>query len=279
LEVLWKWHPTASISRRGEGSDPTDDLMCVQIAGIQFPQYPSSIVASEGENKSSSSSLLFQMSPQIQPMMKISPVDSTRSRIPSLSLLEQLVAQRTPIRMQLLARGPIIPSSSTPPTTIMKKRPLPEFSTATTTTTRMEEHPKLGMVCRFYYREHPFQLFPQDLGMMLVAQGQAVVSEHAGVWWHDEEDEPNTGRSHPPPSSRNGHIRPATSTSAVVVRDDVRYWEQLVAAELRAARESRGIWDDPWYRQSRPEVMTEVEFQTNANVFQKLWRWIRDKRW
>jgi hypothetical protein len=326
LDVLWKWHPAASLSR-GEGS--TDDLMCVQIAGIQYPQYPSTTSADlESNNKtssssptnssSSSSSLLSQMSPHIQQMMRISSPDSSSStnsnsdskrtqqqqqqhnthRIPQSSfLLEQLVAQRTPIRMQLLARRSMPPSFSTPTTphlssTMVKKRPLPEFSTASSTaTSHSEENPKtMMMICQLYYREHPFQLlFPRDLGMMLVAQGQAVVSEQAGVWWHDGEDEtteppetsPRNRRSHFPPSHAAAPSKnpiAATAAVAALVRDDVRYWERLVTTEMRAARESRGIWDDPRYRDSRPEMMTEMEFQSNANLFQKLWRWIREKR-
>ena len=63
-----------------------------------------------------------------------------------------------------------------------------------------------------------------------------------------------------------------TTESVRDLQADAADMQQLAAAEYEAARESRGQWADASIRHARPDVVQEVEFQTQAAWWQKLWR-------
>jgi hypothetical protein len=59
------------------------------------------------------------------------------------------------------------------------------------------------------------------------------------------------------------------------LKKDIKYMNQLDKAEYQAAKESEGMWADPFVRASRQDLVEEVTFQNEANWFQKIWRWLR----
>jgi hypothetical protein len=66
-----------------------------------------------------------------------------------------------------------------------------------------------------------------------------------------------------------------TSQRLADLQKDVKYLGDLAQAELEAAKTKAGMWKDSQIRKHFPEVVEEAEFQTNSNVWQKMWRRIR----
>lgn len=66
-----------------------------------------------------------------------------------------------------------------------------------------------------------------------------------------------------------------TSNRVEDLKKDTKYMSRLEVAEYKAAKESVGIWADPMFRESRQDLVKEIEFEEEANLFQKVWRWFR----
>lgn len=59
------------------------------------------------------------------------------------------------------------------------------------------------------------------------------------------------------------------------LKKDTKYMHQLEEAEYEAAKESLGMWADPIVQDSRQDLVEEISFQREANIFKKAWRWLR----
>lgn len=112
-------------------------------------------------------------------------------------------------------------------------------------------------VCKVYYRPQNFQLVATDIADTMVRFGRCTVASD-GLYYHDS----------------NGRVID-TNSNVKVLRKDATYMEQISNAEYEAAKGSYGMWADSEVRQSRADVVEEVEFQTQAPVWKKLWRWLR----
>jgi hypothetical protein len=66
-----------------------------------------------------------------------------------------------------------------------------------------------------------------------------------------------------------------TSDRVEDLKKDIKYMSRLERAEYEAAKESVGMWADPMVRESRQDLVKEIEFEEEANIFQKVWRWFR----
>jgi hypothetical protein len=126
----------------------------------------------------------------------------------------------------------------------------------------MKNKDGLTAVCRITYRPSLFQFFPSDVAEDLIKGGNAGVS--SSLFTNSLEE--------------TGILKTkALDTSHRIqdLRKDVQYLDRLAKSEFEAAKASMGMWSVPEVRASKQEVVEEVEFQTKANPFQKLWRWFR----
>jgi hypothetical protein len=112
-------------------------------------------------------------------------------------------------------------------------------------------------VCKVYYRPQRFQLIATDMTDSMVGFGRSTVATD-GLYYNDS----------------NGRVIDTTS-NVKELRKDATYLEKLSNAEYEAAKGSYGMWADPEVRQSRADVVEEVEFQTQAPAWKKIWRWFR----
>ena len=130
-------------------------------------------------------------------------------------------------------------------------------------------------VCRMAYRPTVLQLFATDIAEYLVRTGRAntaplVLSENIN---HGGGNDSNNGSE----DSGSGPINRIVDTSQRIhdLRQDVRYLDRLAKNELQAAKDSKGMWSVTEVRAAKRDVVEEAEFQAKANLFQKLWRWLR----
>jgi len=99
------------------------------------------------------------------------------------------------------------------------------------------------------------QLYPTDVAESLIASGHAIVDE--------------------------GIATAATSKVVDAAQDvktkrrDVEYMERLGMMEWEAIKRRKGMWSVPQVRETRKDVLEELEFQKKANVLQRLFRWMR----
>ena len=112
-------------------------------------------------------------------------------------------------------------------------------------------------VCRLYYRPRLLQPWSVDLSESLIQWGRATVSDD--LYHTDSEKEKVVD----------------TTDDMKDLRRDVEYMNRLGRAELDAAGAYRGVWADSVYRDTRPDVVDEVDFQVQAPWYKKLWRYIR----
>lgn len=113
-------------------------------------------------------------------------------------------------------------------------------------------------ICRLSYRPNLLQLFSTDIAETLIAAGNASVSSSI------LEKGAQTDTKIVDSSQRIQDLR-----------HDVKYLDRLAKVEFEAAKKSMGMWSVPEVRDSKREVVEEVEFHAKANVFQKVWRWFR----
>jgi hypothetical protein len=110
-------------------------------------------------------------------------------------------------------------------------------------------------VCHVRYRPGG-HFFRRDLAESLVRHGRATIASSMFV------------------AMENWKVID-TSDRVEDLKKDTKCIEKLEKAEYEAAKESVGMWADPLVRDSRQDLMEEITFQTEANSFQKLWRWLR----
>ena len=170
--------------------------------------------------------------------------------------LHRLAQQRTLVGCQLISRRATREERGG-----TKRNSMAEFQTPTTVS-RLHDQ---TAVCRIYYR-HPkrFLFSKSDLAESLVRYGRASVASGMHVVSNESL-----------PATSTNTVIVDTSTRVEDLRKDAQYMEGLEQAEYEAAKESRGMWADPVVRQSRPDLVEEIDFQTKASFVQKLWRWFR----
>jgi hypothetical protein len=184
--------------------------------------------------------------------------------------LERLAKQRALVSCQVLARqvslGPVIKDDSKPQKRTMADV-LPELKGYEEKERKMiveamKNKDDQTAICRITYRPSLFQFFPSDVAEALIRGGNANVSSSLITNSLEETGIPKTK---------------ALDASQRIqdLRKDVQYLDQLAKSEFEAAKASMGMWSVPEVRASKPEVVEEVEFQTKANPFKKLWRWFR----
>lgn len=114
-------------------------------------------------------------------------------------------------------------------------------------------------VCQVSYRPSLFQFFSTDLAESLVRYGHACVESE--VYMHNE---------------HSSETRVIDASSRLEdLRKDVKYLDRLESNEYKAAEGSYGMWSDSMIREKRRDIVDEIEFRANANIFQRLWRWVR----
>mmetsp|Transcript_42869 Transcript_42869/g.103687 ORF Transcript_42869/g.103687 Transcript_42869/m.103687 type:complete len:433 (-) Transcript_42869:754-2052(-) len=132
----------------------------------------------------------------------------------------------------------------------------------------MGEH--LG-VCKLAYRPTLFQFFPTDIAVSLLLSGNASVAPTLLASNQETADEDGDHAS---------TVRPNTtivdsSQRLDDLRNDVTYLERLVQAEFEALKNEAGIWAFSEARETKSDVVAEIEFQASAGTLQKLWRRLR----
>lgn len=155
--------------------------------------------------------------------------------------LRRLADQKAPVSCQLLARRAQIEGAS--------KR----------NTASLAEYKAVGedqtAVCHVRFRPGG-RFFRTDLAESLVRHGRASIVEGLFV------------------STENWTILD-TSDRVEDLKKDTKYINRIEQAEYDAAKESVGMWADPLVQEARADLVEEITFQTEANVFQKAWRWLR----
>ena len=131
----------------------------------------------------------------------------------------------------------------------------------------IEDVPPQMAIGRLYYRPSSSSfwnglkdwIFPTDVAVSLIQMGRASVASDGLLI-----------------SSSSTYYRIEDTTESVRdLQRDVQYMEGLQAAEYQAVAEQRGVWQLPAFRNVRADVVKEVEFQTTAPWYQKVWRWMR----
>jgi len=117
-------------------------------------------------------------------------------------------------------------------------------------------------ICRIYYRPGG-EFFRKDLASSLVRYGRASVLTSGSLF-----------------AEQNDLMRPKLLSSNDVrhLRNDAKYMDTLQRQEYESIKESLGMWADPEARASKKDVVEEVEYQTKATIFRKVWNWIRGRR-
>lgn len=142
------------------------------------------------------------------------------------------------------------------------------------------------VVGRLYYRPSFWQLWATDLADPLVRYGRAMVESELFV--HST----GSGSSSGSGSSATNTETPSndsssSSTVVVVVEDastklkdlqkDVKYLQRLSKLEKDAVQKQYGMWSHPQIREWRRDVVDEIEFQNTAPIWQRLWRWWKER--
>jgi hypothetical protein len=146
---------------------------------------------------------------------------------------------------------------------------LPELqSTLDLSTSKNNSHPEEDeeaeqvIVGRLYYRPSLFQLFATDVAFPLVRYGHACVESEIFI------------KNRHTSTASSSRIMDA-STGLETLRKDVKYLDRLGKLEYEAAKGYYAMWSDTTIRDKRRDIVDEVEFQSNASLWQRLWRWMR----
>ena len=105
-------------------------------------------------------------------------------------------------------------------------------------------------------------MFPTDIASSLISDGSASVGD--SLLSNDDDEILDDSSKTIDASERMQDLN-----------KDVKYLEQLSRLEFEAAQKNIGMWSASEVRDSKREIIEEVEFQKKANVFQKAWRWMR----
>jgi hypothetical protein len=174
--------------------------------------------------------------------------------------LSRLVDEHTTVTCQLLARRVLDKETDSTTNTASNGQSLKRsmYSVLPELNKGSDQQSNVQVaVCKVYYRPQNFQLVATDIADSMVRFGRSTVTTD-GLYYHDS----------------NGRVID-TNSNVKELRKDATYLEQLSNAEYEAAKGSYGMWADSEVRQSRADVVEEVEFQTQAPMWKKIWRWIR----
>lgn len=260
LPLAWanavrKWHP-----QQASTSQSNEHLLPLHVIGIELVQPPQ-----RHQSFADSSHLLFEQQQRM---------NTTANSIAQVHYPEQLVEESVVV-CQVYARGK------------RRQRVDPTFAAtratepSTTAVTDTSKNAVWGSRVQQQYPQHSnnnndedtilcgrltfHHRWGADVGESWVRQGRAIVSSV----------ENNSSLYYPP------GYGPEIDDDTLHVDDSrtlAHYISQrLVPAEYEACRNHRGVWADPDYRTSRADVVEEVEFQTHARWYERLWRWVRDR--
>jgi hypothetical protein len=146
-------------------------------------------------------------------------------------------------------------------------------------------------VAKVAYRSSFMQLFATDLAHQLVRSGLAVAASDDGLFPQSIRVPEATPLTVGTPATSALTRYDAAETTATkgpalwskivdanqslsTLQHDARYLSLLDQAEHLAARDMVGAWSDPAFRESRRDVVEEVEFQVRAPWWKKAWRFL-----
>ena len=178
--------------------------------------------------------------------------------------LRQLADAKTVVNLQLLGRrvaSSQVPAAEKKTSKREMSTVLPELQSSLdqeSSNSHVEGEEQVA-VCWVYYRPSIFQLFATDLADSLVRYGHACVESE--VFMKND--------------FTSGTRVIDASTGLEDLRKDIKHLDRLERSQLKGAEQSYGMWSDSSIREKRRDIMDEIEFQTNSNVFQRLWRWWR----
>lgn len=119
-------------------------------------------------------------------------------------------------------------------------------------------------VCKLSYRPSYAQLFSTDIATSLLLAGNADVSSSVFATTDSLSGE-----------SELGNMIVESSQRVDDLRKDAKYLESLAHAEYEALKAQKGMWAFEDARETKSDVLEEIDFQSNSNIFQKLWRRLR----
>jgi hypothetical protein len=193
--------------------------------------------------------------------------------VPVDDWLEQFVQQKPIVQCECFGRRvaiePEYDDTTAISTVLRRKRPIPKDDwMVLNEASASRRGPNQIAVCRIHFRNKFLQLFPNDLAETVVKNGRACLRQGGSLYARDND--------------KDNYLEHDTCDTLVDVSDsvdylrkDAEYSTNLSSAEFEAARGFHGIWSNPDYRESRADVTAEIDFQTTASVWKKLWRYIR----
>jgi hypothetical protein len=272
LQRYWNLSHTAStIANNTRPEESASELIKVQIAGIQYPQFNASVSNDPNvTNYSKNWNAHHQPTPD------------------SVSLgqdwIQKMSQQQYLVQCQFLGRQ-VTNYSDTFSKQYLTKRPIPGMAETTTNIidstlpmeNKLEQQQKA--IVRLYY--HPMtdqyshgilqrfkNLFRRriDMGESMIQNGCAVVSDN-GLF--------TTTTSNVTSSTTTQDHVVDTNNTKRQIQTDAQYMDQLSRREYEAAQSYAGIWNHPSYRRARSDIVDEIQFQQQSTFLQKIFRWIR----
>jgi hypothetical protein len=166
------------------------------------------------------------------------------------------------VSCQLLARNVPVEQKKIDPHKRKVREAFPDLEDVEENETSVLDNNKLDhqlAVCKLSYRPSYAQLFSTDIAVSLLLAGNAGASSSVSL------------------SHGIDPIETIADSSQRVddLRKDVKYLETLAQAEYEALGSQKGIWAFEDVRETKSDVLEEIEFQANASIFQKLWRRLR----
>jgi hypothetical protein len=166
------------------------------------------------------------------------------------------------VSCQLLARNVPVEQKKIDPHKRKVREAFPDLEDVEENETSVLDDNKLDhqlAVCKLSYRPSYAQLFSTDIAVSLLLAGNAGASSSVSL------------------SHGIDPIETIADSSQRVddLRKDVKYLETLAQAEYEALGSQKGIWAFEDVRETKSDVLEEIEFQANASIFQKLWRRLR----
>lgn len=156
--------------------------------------------------------------------------------------IRRLADQKAPVSCQLLARR-------------ARLEGVPKRNTSALAEFSQKVGEEQTAICHIRYRPGG-HFFSKDLAESLVRHGRASILSGLFV-------------------SMDNWMVLDTSESIKDLKKDTKYINRLEKAEYEAASEEAGMWADLNVRESRQDLVEEITFQAEANVFKKAWRWLR----
>ena len=247
LDWLLKIHPAATLQRDRPEESP-HELLRVQVAGLVYPSLPEQNNTSNGNHRLEN--IFIGAENGTSSVMKSQP------RNVGQELLQQLAEERVVVKCKLLGRRVAKPPEGSVENGNRVKRPIPGFDANVSSRSLDDDNQVAVAYVHYYPKQHPF--LGADMGSDLVRGGHAIPSPDGGLYAHAPTE----------------HVVDAT-TDIPTLRKDAAYLKTLDGCESEACRGLYGVWATSEFRESRADVVTEVDFQQNAPFWRKAWRWLR----